>query len=117
MVMYGNYRRGSGGELAYALPATVDAVKAGQTLPPGTVLVLELFRNDVFTEYFVMEKGVDLGLDYPEELRNGDWHFQQFAPDKQVSSASNPERCMGCHQSQARNDFMFTTDRMRAHTP
>lgn len=37
MVMYGDYRRGSGGELAYALKETIDIAKAGQPLPraPG----------------------------------------------------------------------------------
>jgi hypothetical protein len=117
MVMYGNYRRGSGGELAYALRETIDAAKAGQPLPPGTVLVLELYRENVLSEYFVMEKGAGWGLDFPEETRNGDWHFQQFGLNKQVSGASNPGRCMSCHGGQTTTDFMFTLDRMRDYAP
>ena len=33
MAMYGDYRRGTGGELAYALRDTTDIAKAGQPLP------------------------------------------------------------------------------------
>ena len=59
MVMYGDYRRGTGGELAYALRETIDLAKAGQPLPPGTRLVLEIYDNGALTGYFVMEKGID----------------------------------------------------------
>ena len=59
MVMYGDYRRGSGGELAYALPETIAIAKAGQPLPPGTSLVLEIYNGGALTSYFVMEKGKD----------------------------------------------------------
>jgi hypothetical protein len=117
MVMYGDYRRGSGGELAYALRETSDTAKAGRPLPPGTVLVLEVYDNNALADYFVMAKGVDWGLDFPAEVRNGDWHFQQYGPDRQVRRTAIAARCMSCHQGQASNDFMFTTDRMRAYTP
>jgi hypothetical protein len=84
MAMYGDYRRGTGGELAYALRETIDIAKAGQPLPPGTRLVLEIYDNGTLTGYFVMEKGIDWGLDFAAEQRTGDWHFQQFGTDKQV---------------------------------
>ncbi|MEQ1935311.1 MAG: hypothetical protein ABL962_15735 [Fimbriimonadaceae bacterium] len=41
MVLYGDYIRGSSGEMAYARPETIAAAKAGLPLPPGTQLVLE----------------------------------------------------------------------------
>ena len=74
MVMYGDYRRGTGGELAYALRETIDIAKAGQPLPPGTRLVLEIYDNGALTGYFVMEKGAGWGGDYDERRRTGDWH-------------------------------------------
>ena len=117
MVMYGDYRRGTGGELAYALRETIDIAKAGQPLPPGTRLVLEIYDSGVLTGYFVMEKGIDWGLDFAAEQRNGDWHFQQFGTDKQVRRTAIASRCQSCHQSQAANDYMFTIDRMRAYIP
>ena len=117
MVMYGNYRRGSGGELAHARPETIATAKAGQPLPAGTVLVLEIFENDALTAYFVMEKGVGWGLAFPEELRTGDWHFQEFDRNRQVRLGANINRCITCHQGQASNDYMSTLDRMRSYQP
>jgi len=117
MVMYGDYRRGTGGELAYALQGTIDTAQAGLPLPPGTRLVLEIYNDGNLTDYFVMEKGVDWGLDFAEEQRTGDWHFQQFGPDQQVRRTAFAERCVACHQGAASNDFMFTFDRMQAYMP
>ncbi len=117
MVMYGDYRRGSGGELAYALKETIDLAKAGQPLPPGTRLVLELYNDDALTDYFVMEKGEGWGLEVAEQMRTGDWHFQQFDTNRQVRRAAIAERCQSCHQGAAENDFMYTIDRMRAYLP
>ncbi|CAN7493451.1 cytochrome P460 family protein [Rhizobium sp. LjRoot254] len=117
MVMYGDYRRGSGGELAYALKETIDIAKAGKPLPPGTRLVLEIYNDGALTGYFVMEKGVDWGLEVDEEKRTGDWHFQEFGLDGEVKRSPIAERCEACHQGQESNDFMFTRDRMEAYLP
>jgi hypothetical protein len=117
MVMYGDYRRGSGGELAYALQETIDIAKSGQPLPPGTVLVLEIYSDDTLTGYFVMEKGEGWGLDFAEEDRTGDWHFQQFDTGKSVRRTAVAERCASCHQGAAANDFMFTLSRMQDYLP
>lgn len=117
MVMYGDYRRGSGGELAYALPETIAIAQAGQTLPPGTVLVLEIYSAGALTSYFVMEKGEGWGLDFAEEDRAGDWHFQQFGTDQTVRREAIAERCVSCHQGAAESDFMFTLGRMQDYLP
>lgn len=117
MVMYGDYRRGLGGELAYAMPETIEIAKSGQTLPPGTVLVLEIYNDDALTSYFVMEKGEGWGLDFAEEDRAGDWHFQQFGTDRTVQREAIAERCVSCHQGAAENDFMFTWGRMLDYLP
>lgn len=117
MVMYGDYRRGSGGELAYALPETIEIAKSGQTLPPGTVLVLEIYNDGALTDYFVMEKGEGWGLDFAEEDRAGDWHFQQFDTGRSVRRNAIADRCVSCHQGAAENDFMFTWGRMQDYLP
>lgn len=117
MVMYGDYRRGSGGELAYALPETIEIAKAGQPLPPGTSLVLEIYNGGALTSYFVMQKGEGWGLDFPDETRTGDWHFQQFGTDRQIQRTAIAERCQSCHASQAANDYLFTTERMLSYVP
>ena len=117
MVMYGDYRRGSGGELAYALPETIAIAKTDQPLPAGTVLVLEIYNDGALTDYFVMEKGEGWGLDFAEEERAGDWHFQQFDTNKTVRRQAIAERCVSCHQGAAENDFMFTWGRMQDYMP
>lgn len=118
MVMYGDYRRGTGGELAYALQETIDTAQAGLPLPNGTVLVLEIYNNGALTDYFVMEKGQDWGLDFPEDVRNGDWHFQQYDPSRNVRRTAFADRCMACHQGAgAESEFMFSYNRMLSYMP
>ena len=118
MVMYGDYRRGNGGELAYALQETIDIVQAGLPIPNGTVLVLEIYSGGALTDYFVMEKGADWGLDFAEDVRNGDWHFQQFDPNQQMRRTAFADRCMSCHQGAgAESEFMFSYDRMQSYMP
>lgn len=116
MVMYGDYRRGNGGELAYALQDTIDAAQAGLPLPNGTVLVLEVFWSGALTDYFIMEKGQDWGLDFSEEV--SDWHFQQYDANRNVRRTAFADRCMACHQGAgADSEFMFSYDRMLSFTP
>jgi hypothetical protein len=116
-VLYATYDRGSSKEEAFATPETLAIAKSGQPLPPGTRLVLGIWSNNTLTDYFVMEKGVGWGADFTPEQRTGDWHFQQFAPNRQVRRTAIAGRCQSCHGSQASNDFMFTTDRMRSYLP
>ena len=116
-VLYATYDRGSSKEEAFAAPETLLIAKSGQPLPPGTQIVLGIWQNYKLTDYFVMEKGVGWGLEISEEMRTGDWHFQQFDTDREVRRAAIADRCQSCHQSQARNDFMSTIDRMRAYLP
>lgn len=116
-VLYGIYDRGSSKEEAFALPETIAIAKSGKPLPPGSNLVLGIWQNNKLTDYFVMEKGVDWGLDFKPEQRTGDWHFQQFDPDKKVRHTAIAGRCQSCHQGAASNDFMFTLDRMLSFRP
>lgn len=116
-VLYATYDRGSSKEEAFATPETLEIAKSGQPLPPGTQIVLGIWQDYKLTDYFVMEKGVGWGLEVSEDMRTGDWHFQQFDTNRQVRRAAIADRCQSCHQSQARNDFMYTIDRMRAYLP
>ncbi|MBB3398814.1 cytochrome P460 family protein [Rhizobium sp. BK060] len=116
-VLYGNYDRGSSKEEAFATPETIAIAKSGKPLPPGTHLVLGIWKDYKLTGYFVMEKGVDWGKGFPEDERTGDWHFQEFDVNKNVRRSAFAERCQSCHGSQADNDFMYTLDRMQAYLP
>lgn len=116
-VLYGTYDRGSSKEEAFATAETIAIAKSGKPLPPGTQLVLGIWTDYKLVSYFVMEKGVDWGLASSEEQRTGDWHFQQFDINGQVKREAIADRCQSCHGSQAKNDFMFTIDKMRAYLP
>ena len=116
-VLYATYDRGSSKEEASATPETLALAKSGQPLPPGTQLVLSIWSNYKLTDYFVMEKGVDWGLEVAADKKTGDWHFQQFDPNGQMRRTAIASRCESCHQGQASSDFMFTRDRMDAYVP
>ena len=115
---YAVYDRGSSKEEAFATPETLEIAKSGKPLPPGTQLVLGIWQNNKLTDYFVMEKGVGWGLEVSEEMRTGDWHFQQFDTEP-PSQARRHRRAMPVMSPSRRpsNDFMFTIDRMRAYLP
>ncbi|GAK73216.1 hypothetical protein RRU01S_33_00200 [Agrobacterium rubi TR3 = NBRC 13261] len=116
-VLYATYDRGSSKEEAFAAPETLALAKSGQPLPPGTQLVLGIWSNYKLTDYFVMEKGIDWGLDIAADKKTGDWHFQQFDPNGQMRRTAIASRCESCHQGQASNDFLFTRDRMDTYLP
>lgn len=116
-VLYATYDRGFNKEEAFALPETLALAKAGKPLPPGTQLVLGIWRARQLAEYFVMEKGVNWGADFPTDVRTGDWHFQQFDTNRQIRRTAFADRCQSCHSSQSRDDYLFTIDRMRAYVP
>ncbi|WP_281915903.1 cytochrome P460 family protein [Caldimonas thermodepolymerans] len=59
-----------------------------------------------------MEKGPGWGADYDERRRTGDWQYQWFWPNKQINQQENTARCMSCHSSQKRNDYLFTAQRL-----
>ncbi|WP_412770095.1 cytochrome P460 family protein [Ralstonia pseudosolanacearum] len=64
--------------------------------------------------YVSMEKRKGWGDRCSEDVRKGDWAFQSFQPDRTVNRSKNVQCCMGCHKGQAKNDDVFTVDRLRA---
>lgn len=79
--------------------------------------MLEIYDAGALTDYFAIEKGEDWGLDFVDEDRTGDWHFQQFDPDRNVRRTAIADRCVSCHQGAAENDFMFTWGRVQDRLP
>lgn len=113
-VHYATVNRGGIREELYANLKAITAAKAGQPLPNGTVIMMEDYRGGKLHRYIVMEKQAGWGESYPESARAGDWEFREFAPDRTPTLTENGQRCMSCHQSQAKQDFVFTLDRMRS---
>ncbi|MCC6211555.1 MAG: cytochrome P460 family protein [Burkholderiales bacterium] len=113
-IHYATVERGNIREEIYANREAIEAANKGQPLPSGTVITMEDFRDGRLFRYIVMEKRQGWGERYAQDIRNGDWEFQSFQPDRTVNRSENVTRCMGCHKAQVRNDHVFTLDRMRS---
>jgi plastocyanin len=113
-------------ELYASSQAAVTAMKEGKPLPDGTVLTLVQYKAQVdaagaplkgpngrflkgdLIAYTVMEKRVGFGVEYPPELRNGDWEYAAFAPDGKLNEKANYKACFECHKPHARQDFVIS---------
>lgn len=92
----------------------IDAVDAGQAIPPGNHVVLVDYREGEIYRYFVMLKGDGWGDDYPEAERADDWQFQWFWGDGSINLDENTARCRSCHRGRADDQFMFTYNDLAA---
>ena len=113
-VRYAIVPRGNIRQEIFTSRAAIDAAKNGQPIPSGTVITLVDYRDGKLFRYVVMEKRAGWGADYPPEMRNGEWEFQAFNADRSVNENDNVSRCFSCHKGQARQDFVFTLDRMKS---
>ncbi len=112
-VHYATVERGNVREELYTSPEAIEAARKNQPLPDGTVILMEDYRDGKLLRYIAMEKKPGHGDTQPADVRAGDWAFQSFGPDRLIHRGENLNRCMACHRPQARNDFVFTYDRMR----
>jgi Cytochrome P460 len=116
----------------YASPAAAEAAKAGVPLPDGTEITVviyaaqldaqgnlvkgangRLIKTNTIRGYTAMEKHDGWGAAYPEVVRNGDWEYQAFRPDKTPNPNANLTSCFTCHRPQADHDFVFTYDSLK----
>jgi len=115
----------------YATPAAIEAVRNGQPIPSGTVMTMVQYRAKLDAQgaplqdaegrfikadvigFGVMEKRTGWGAEYPAELRNGEWEYAYFSPDKTLNGKMNFGACFQCHKSQASNDYLYTFDRLK----
>ena len=116
----------------YTSQAAVDAAKAGQPMPSGTVITrlhyaaqLDAQGNPVkdangrfikanLVNYTVMEKRAGWGSEYPDNVRNGDWEYQVFKTDKTPNAAANFPACFNCHKPIDKQDHVHSYDRLKA---
>lgn len=112
----------------YVNPEAHASAKPGETLPEGTVLVMEdheavgadgnpaldkegrLMPLDALTGIFVMEKRAGFGAanDLPPEKDNGDWDYAAYKADGSANPEAKLENCFACHMSRSSRDFTFT---------
>jgi cytochrome c553 len=110
----------------FANPAAVAAAKAGKSLPDGSSILVEgysakldadgkpvmggdgFFEADKLVIYTAMAREAGWGNDIPEILRNENWNYAIFGPDKQVRSGVNQALCLGCHKPLDTTSYTFT---------
>jgi len=120
-------------ELFVSPPEAIEAAKKGQPMPSGTVITLvqyaalldvhgnpQIAANGRFIKgariigYTVMEKRTGWGAEYPDNVRNGEWEYQAFKPDKTPNTAANLTACFNCHKPLGTGpDYLFSYDKMK----
>lgn len=110
----------------YANRTAAEAARAGHELPDGSVLLFEVYAAKLddakqpvkdaqgrlvpekLLAHAVMEREVGWGDAVPAMLRNGNWNYAAFRPDKQPIAAANLAECFACHKPQEKASFAFT---------
>ena len=118
-------------ELYASSQAAVDAMKAGQPLPDGTVLTLVQYKADVdaagapvkdakgrfkkgdIIALAVMEKRAGWGTEYPAELRNGEWEYAVFNAAGVLNEKANYPGCFQCHKPHEKQDYVISLAALR----
>jgi len=116
----------------YASAAALDASKKGESLPSGTVITMRQYAakldaqgnpekdaNGRFVKgnligYATMEKRTGWGSEYPDNVRNGEWEYQAFKPDKTVNTAANLGACFKLPKPLDKQDYVFLYEKMKA---
>ena len=117
----------------YATAGAIKALRNGEPIPSGSVITVVKYRAQLDAQgnpikhdngrfvrgdligFSVMEKRSCWGAEYPpEEIRNGEWEFQEFTADRKPKDKVNLVACMQCHRSQASRDFLFTFNKIKA---
>jgi hypothetical protein len=116
----------------YVTAAAIEALRKGEPAASGTVMTMVKYRANLDAQgqpikdaegrfikgdlvgFSVMEKRTGWGTEYPPELRNGEWEYQDFTADRKANDKVNLAACFQCHTSQASNDFLFTSEKIKA---
>jgi plastocyanin len=112
----------------YAKPEIVKAVRAGKPIPDGTVLVMAIYSAELDEKgepvkdgngrfkkgkpvgVTVMEKRQGWGVEYPAEMRNGNWEYASFLADGKPNEKANAgiKACFACHKPHEGQDFVIS---------
>jgi cytochrome c553 len=115
----------------YANSAALQAAREGKPLPNGAIIVvanhavqLDAQRKPApdangraiaaeVLSYAAMESRGGWGASVPALLRNGDWDYALFGPDRLRTAGLNQAACLACHQPLAASSHVFTIERLR----
>ena len=114
----------------FANKAAIDAAKAGQPLPEGSVIVGEVYKakvdkdgkailsslgrriRDKMVLIGVMQKrGDGFGKDLPAELQNNGWDFAAFKPDGS-DAGKDLNTCRACHAPLKDTQHVFSLEHL-----
>lgn len=116
----------------YANAVAIEAARAGRSLPDGSVLVLEqhaaklgddrkpvlgadgFFVRDRLVAYSVMGRQAGWGNEIPEMLRNEDWNYAIFTPERKLRAGVNQADCLACHKPLDKASYAFSIEPLKA---
>ena len=116
----------------YTSQAAIDAAKAGQPLPNGTVITVVQYNIELDAQkmpvkdangrfiktdirgYTAMQKQTGWGAEYAADKRNGEWEYQSFTVAKTANAMADLNTCFTCHKKQEAADFVFSYDNLKA---
>jgi plastocyanin len=119
----------------YTSDAAIKAAREGRPVPSGTVITMVQYRaqldpqgnpikdaNGRFVKgevagYALMEKRTGWGGEYPPELRNGEWEYAAFTPDKQFNQKANYKGCFECHKPHEKLDYVISLAKLAGTFP
>jgi plastocyanin len=119
----------------YTTPDVIAAVKNGQPIPDGAMVVLAAYLAQVdaagvplkdangrflkgnLAAVNVQQKKKGLADDIPASIRNGDWVYQSFSPDGKVNDKANLTACYQCHLPFAKDEFLTNFAKLKGTFP
>jgi cytochrome c553 len=109
----------------YANTIALQAARAGQALPDGSVIVAanhNLVADDkgqptkgVVSSYSAKAARAGWGADVPALLRNGNWDYAAFNAQGVRNDKLNQADCLACHKPIAADSYVFTLKALREH--
>lgn len=135
-LLYGVHNRPDNGQVRYlyANAIAAEGAKKDGELPNGSVLVMEVYKAKVdaagapvvgtgglfekgdMVFYGLMEKQAGWGSDIPEAIRNGDWNYTTYSPEKvNRHETTKEESCLACHKMIGTSgDYVLSYDELVA---
>ena len=134
-LLYGVHNRPDNGQVRYlyANAPAAEGAKQDAGLPNGAMLIMEVYKAKVdaggqpvvgangifekgdFVQFGVMEKQAGWGSDVPDALRNGDWNYTVYTPEKVNKVDTKEETCLGCHKMIGTSgDYVLSYDELVA---
>ena len=115
----------------YANAVALNAAREGKPLPDGSVLVLEqhaaklgddkkpvvgadgFYVKERVLAYSIMGRQAGWGNDIPEMLRNENWNYAVFTPEKKSRAGVNQAECLACHKPLDKTSFTFSIEPLK----